>query len=219
MSRVTQAVGGRSWPAEGPAGGPAVVLLLHGYGSNEQDLPGLVPALGIALPWASLRAPVEMDGGGAAWFAITAPGSPDVAVVEEATDALWAWVDAQVEPSTRVVPIGFSQGGLMATQLLRTRPDRVLAPVVLGGFVLGADQPADARLAAERPAAFWGRGLEDRVITEQAVARTAALLPGLTTLTERTYPGLAHGVDHAEIDDVRAFLTAQLGPEAVGGRP
>ena len=40
-------------------GAPVVALLLHGYGSNERDLAGLVPALGLELPWASLRAPIE----------------------------------------------------------------------------------------------------------------------------------------------------------------
>jgi phospholipase/carboxylesterase len=115
----------------------------------------------------------------------------------------------------RVVPIGFSQGGLMASQLLRTRPDRVLAPVVLGGFVLGVDQPGDAELSSSRPPAFWGRGAEDRVITEAAIARTAGFLPGHSTLVERVYPGLAHGINAAEVADIRAFLTEHVGAEAV----
>ena len=45
--------------------------------------------------------------------------------------------------------VGFSQGGLMATQLLRTRPGRVAATVVLSGFVQ-ADAAAGRR-AAGRP--------------------------------------------------------------------
>ncbi|WP_431031546.1 hypothetical protein [Plantibacter sp. RU18] len=57
---------------------------------------------------------------------------------------------------------------------------------------------------------FWGRGTEDRVIAEPAVARTASWLPLHTTLTERTYPGLAHGINQAELDDVRTFLAAHL---------
>ncbi|MEI5584769.1 MULTISPECIES: alpha/beta hydrolase [unclassified Agromyces] len=187
------------------------VLLLHGYGSNERDLAGLVPMLGLDLPWASLRAPLPA-GPGAAWFEITTPGSPDAQPVEAATAAVWDWVDEHLDAATRVVPIGFSQGGLMASQLLRTRPDRVIAPVVLGGFVLGSAQPADAALAASRPPAFWGRGAEDRVIAAHAVARTAEWLPRHTTLVERVYPGLAHGISPGELADVRAFLAAHLPP-------
>ncbi|MET0716476.1 MAG: hypothetical protein ABWY57_16340 [Mycetocola sp.] len=196
---------------------PAVAVLLHGYGSNERDLAGLAPALRLGLPWVSLRAPIELGNGGAAWFTITTPGNPDAEPVAEATKAIWAWIDANVHPDAKVVPIGFSQGGLMASQLLRTRPDGVLAPVILGGFVLGARQSGDEQLAADRPAVFWGRGAEDHVITGPAIARTAAFLPEHSTLLERVYPGLAHGINPAELDDVRNFLVAHVGADAVDG--
>lgn len=198
------------WSA-GSDGTDAVVLLLHGYGSNEHDLVGLVPALGLTRPWASLRAPLALGTGGAAWFTITAPGSPDAEPVAEATEAIWAWVDAELPSTASVIPIGFSQGGLMASQLLRTRPERVLAPVILGGFVLGHAQPGDEVLAASRPSVFWGRGADDRVIGVPAIDRTSAFLAQHSTLVERTYPGLAHGINAAEIDDVRAFLARHAG--------
>ena len=202
------------WAAE-VAEASAVVLLLHGYGSNESDLAGLAPALGLALPWAALRAPLGLGNGGAAWFTITTPGNPDAEPVAQATDAIWAWVDANLASTTSVIPIGFSQGGLMASQLLRTRPERVLAPVVLGGFVLGADQPGDATLAGTRPPVFWGRGADDRVIGEPAIARTSVFLPTHSALVEKRYPGLAHGINAAEIDDVRTFLALNAGAESV----
>jgi len=189
----------------------AVILLLHGYGSSEHDLPGVIPALGLDLPWASLRAPVELPNGGAAWFEITTPGDPAPGPVNEATGAVWTWVDEHLDAATSVVPLGFSQGGLMATQLLRTRPERVLAPVVLGGFVGSAPQPADDDLARSRPAVFWGRGADDMVIAATAVARTAAWLSLHSSLDEHVYAGLGHGVSAEEIADVAAFLAGQTG--------
>lgn len=189
---------------------PVVALVLHGYGSTEHDLTGLAPAVGLTIPWASLRAPVDL-GGGSAWFEVTTPGNPDADVVAEATDSIWAWVDAHLAPESLVVPIGFSQGGLMASQLLRTRPERVLAPVILAGFILGAVLPADAPLAETRPPAFWGRGSEDRVIAAPAIARTESWLPHHTTLNGRVYPGLAHGIDAIEAADVRYFLAEHVG--------
>lgn len=192
-----------------------LVLFLHGYGSNEHDLLQLAPALGLELPWASLRAPLDLGNGGAAWFSITTPGNPDAAPVEEATEAIWAWIDNNVNPATRVVPVGFSQGGLMASQLLRTRPQRVVAPVVLGGFVLGAAQPGDSLLLEQRPALFWGRGAEDRVIAPIAITRSGEFLPVHTTLTEHVYPGLAHGINTSELNDVRDFITLEVGAQEV----
>ncbi|WP_336728390.1 alpha/beta hydrolase [Cellulosimicrobium cellulans] len=195
-----------------PAAGGAVVVLLHGFGSHEQDLAGLGPHLGA--PWVSLRAPLALPHGGFAWFPIVTPGDPDPEPVARATEAVWEWVDAELGPERQVVPVGFSQGGLMATQLLRTRPERVAATVVLGGFVQAAEQPADAALAASRPPVFWGRGADDRVIAPHAVDRTAAWLPGRSTLVERVYPGLAHGIDARELADVRAFLDDVVGRAA-----
>lgn len=188
----------------------AVPVVLHGFGSSEQNLAGLVPALGLGLPWASLRAPLDLGNGGAAWFEISTPGDPAAGPVVEATDAIWAWIDENLDPSTLVIPIGFSQGGLMASQLMRTRPERVLATVVLGGFVLGAPQPGDDTITASRPPVFWGRGAEDRVIGIPAIDRTSGFLPHHSTLTERVYPGLAHGISQSEIVDVSAFVAAQL---------
>jgi phospholipase/carboxylesterase len=213
MSRTLRDVRSRDWSA-GAAAAPAVVILLHGYGSNEHDLTGLIPALNLALPWASLRAPVDLGTGGAAWFPITTPGNPGAEPVAAATETIWAWIDAHLPATTLVVPIGFSQGGLMASQLLRTRPDRVLAPVVLGGFVLGAAQPGDDALAESRPPVFWGRGAEDRVIGEPAISRTSAYLPRHSTLVERVYPGLGHGIDATELGDVNAFITQHVGVSA-----
>jgi phospholipase/carboxylesterase len=117
-----------------------------------------------------------------------------------------------------VLPIGFSQGGLMATQLLRTRPERVVAPVVLGGFVQRSAQPGDTMLAEARPPLFWGRGAEDRVIGAPAIARTAAFLPGHTGLVERVYEGLAHGIGAEELADVREFIAAHAGASGSGPR-
>ena len=104
----------------------------------------------------------------------------------------------------------------MASQLLRTRPERVLAPVILGGFVQAAAQPGDATLASTRPPVFWGRGAEDRVIAASAISRTSAYLPQHSTLVERVYPGLAHGIDAAELGDVREFVTLHAGTRIPG---
>ncbi|NTV38605.1 MAG: hypothetical protein HGA51_01405 [Demequinaceae bacterium] len=217
MSAILQDVRSRGWEDAAHAA-PAVGLLIHGFGSNERDLAGLVPALDLLLPWASLRAPIRTQNGGAAWFEISSPGNPAQGPVAAATDAIWEWVDANVSADVAVVPIGFSQGGLMATQLMRTRPGRVLAPVVLAGFVQGAAQPGDAALAETTPPVFWGRGSDDRVIGAEAIARTESFLHGHSSLVERLYPGVAHGIAAAEIDDVRAFLAEFVGRDSVGQR-
>ncbi len=205
------ASGARPGPSDQPT-----VLLLHGYGSDERDLAALGAQVAEGLPWVSLRAPLALQPRGHAWFPIRTPGTPDPEQVAAAAEAVWAWVDEHLGTGSTVAPIGFSQGGLMAVELLRTRPERVVATVVLGGFVHGATRPADDVLARTRPAVFWGRGAEDRVIAAHAIERTSAWLPEHSTLTERVYPGLAHGIHAEEAADVRAFLSASV--TRAGGR-
>ncbi len=206
MGSFLRDVRSAGWSADAPT----AVLLLHGFGSHEHDLPGLLPALDLTMPWASLRAPFELDNGGAAWFDFTGSMQADGLTAAAATEAIWAWVDANLDAASRIVPLGFSQGGAMATQLLRTRPERVVAPVVLAGFVLDAQQPGDAVLAAERPPVFWGRGSIDQVIAPAAVDLTREWLAGHATVTARVYQGLAHGVNAAEAADVRSFLATHV---------
>ncbi|HSN11540.1 MAG TPA: dienelactone hydrolase family protein [Propionibacteriaceae bacterium] len=202
-----------------PLSGPVVALLLHGYGSFEGDLAGLAPHVVPGLPWASLRAPIVLGRGSYAWFDITTPGNPEPGPVEEAVRTVWDWADANLDPATRLLPIGFSQGGVMATELLRTRPERVAATVVLGGFVQAVARPADDRLAESRPPVFWGRGSEDRVIAQDAVDRTEAWLPTHATLTRRVYPGLAHGIHAEEAADVATFVASLREPLRQRRRP
>lgn len=97
MNTTPRDVRAQSWTAGAVFGAVAllpgaVALLLHGFGSNEHDLGSLDPALGLNLPWASLRAPIELDNGGAAWFSITTRGNPAAAAVEKVTDSIWARV-------------------------------------------------------------------------------------------------------------------------------
>ena len=160
MSNLLSDVRSSNWDDAAESG--AVLVFLHGFGSNEHDLASLAEPLGLQLPWASLRAPLELGHGGAAWFQITTPGVPDAAPVEAATAAIWAWIDANADASTKIIPVGFSQGGLMASQLLRTRPERVLATTILGGFVLGGTQPADEIIAASyRIAIYTGMAISE----------------------------------------------------------
>ena len=208
--KLLDAVLSPAWPE--PSSDPAapVVLLLHGLGSNEYDLPSLAPYLPRGFAWASLRAPLDMDFGGATWFPLDLPNEPEQDGIDTATDAIWAWVDASLPATTPLVPLGFSQGGLMALQLLRTRPERIAATVVLSGLIVRGDQPADGALAESRPPVFWGRGDADGVIWPEAIARLAEWLPQHADATIRVYPGLAHGVNGEEMDDVKAFLAASL---------
>lgn len=187
-----------------------LVLLLHGYGSNEQDLPGLMSHLPGGLSAASVRAPLTLAPGAYAWVPIEVPGRPDPTVTELSTAALLGWFDEHVGPTRTVVPLGFSQGGLMVTQLMRARPDRFPAGIVLSGFVLDVPAAGDSELVRRQPPVFFAHGDADPIIAPDATERASAWLAAHTDVTDRTYRGLAHAVSAEELDDVSAFLQAHV---------
>ncbi|WP_136586000.1 alpha/beta hydrolase [Microbacterium hydrothermale] len=188
-----------------------VLVLLHGYGSDEHDLFGLVPHLPERFVVASVRAPLAPPWPmpGASWYPIEGLDGRDPAAVTHAARAVLAWVRDAVGAHP-VGFLGFSQGGAVAVQALRVDPDAVSFVVVLAGYAAGGELPGDEVLAERRPPVFWGRGAADDVIPPALVDQTAQWLPVHSELSGRVYPGLTHSISQDELDDVRAFLDARL---------
>lgn len=184
-----------------------LLVLLHGYGSNEGDLFGLAPHLPLRPVIASLRAPLRA-GPGYSWYDIDGVSNEQRAAgADAAARGILHWLDGV--PTTSVGLLGFSQGGAMSIQLLRHAPERFGFAVSLAGFVVPGEAPADARLADLAPPVFWGRGTDDLVIPASFVEATQRWLPHHADLTERIYEGLGHSVSEPELADVLTFLRAQ----------
>src|SRR5690554_3838583 len=187
-----------------------LVLLMHGRGSHENDLAALMPMLPQQFVYASPRAPLPFDGGGYTWFAAGAPGAPPAASVDAAAVAVLEGLD-RIAPAGPVAAAGFSQGGALATHLMRHAPERFACYVNLAGFVVPGEAPADSRLPELLPPVFWGRDTEDPVIPRSATDRTAQWLPSHSELVARTYPGVGHSISTDEVADVAQFLRDTLG--------
>jgi phospholipase/carboxylesterase len=197
-------------PAE--LAGRHLLVLLHGYGSDERDLFGLVPYLPEAFVVASVAAPLSPPWPmpGRSWYPIEGLDGRDASHVTAAGDALIAWVEAHAGAAASVGLLGFSQGAAVSLQALRLAPERFAFAVNLSGYATPGALPRDAELAERRPPVFWGRGTRDDVIPEPLVAHTVEWLPAHADLSGRVYAGLTHSVSEAELDDVRVFLAKQL---------
>ena len=184
-----------SQPEDARAGKPLLVLL-HGYGANEQDLLSLADMLPEEFAVASVRAPIAM-GPGFAWFPLTGSVEYSVDTVKAAADYLQDWIDTVKDNHPSVTLLGFSMGMAMATTLLRKRPADYAAVVGLSGFVVnaGADgEFRDAELDGTVPF-FWGRDQQDPVITEDKVEYTMGWVRSHVKLTKVLYTGMWHGIN------------------------
>ena len=208
-------------PAAVDAPRPWLLVLMHGVGSNEQDLFGLAPYVPAPFHVLSLRAPYALGAGANAWFefAVLPDGGRSINEPQEAASrALLAQtVDAAARqlgvPAARVVAGGFSQGGIMALALLLTRPDLLHGALVWHGRLLpqalGHAAPAEA-LAGRH---LWvSHGVQDSVIpiaSAHAIRDHARALP--LALTYREYPGV-HEIRPEELRDSMAWLQGLAAP-------
>lgn len=192
--------------------GSRLIVVMHGYGSHEDDLTSLFPLLGDGSILVSLRAPHVAPApiiNGFAWFHLGSPGDPATDQVSAAATGVLDWLTTVTErfgaPSS-IIGLGFSQGGALALQLLRIAPERITAAVNLSGFSASGVAAGDGTLAADRPPVFWGRDEADPVIPASAVDRTTAFLADHSSLEARLYSGISHGINAAEISDVVGFI-------------
>ena len=191
--------------------GRPLLVLLHGYGSDERDLFGLRPYLPADVTIAAVRAPLTppWPAPGYSWYPIEGLDGRDPSRVTDAARRLIDWVDA-LPGDDPVGLLGFSQGAAVSMQALRLEPHRFAFAVNLSGYVAPGDLEGDAAMANRRPPVFWGRGTHDDVIPSALVEHTMQWLPGHATLSGGAYPGLTHSVSEQELADVREFLDAQL---------
>ncbi len=186
--------------------GRPLLILMHGYGSDEGDLFGISSYLPLEPVIASVRAPIP-EGSGFAWFSRYSNDqtNPSPGNANAAAKAVLDWLDEQPPPPS-VGLLGFSQGGAMALQLLRLAPERFTYAVQLSGYAVRGEEPGDVHLATHRPPVFWGRGSADDSVTAQAIARTTDWLPSHSTLDSRVYEGLTHAISPRELADVSGFI-------------
>ena len=183
-----------------------LVILLHGYGANEVDLPSIMDSIQGDHLWVSPRAPIGVGAGSFGWYPMTLPLNPDVATAALATERLWAWIDARVAKDVPLKLIGFSQGGFMASQLLRTRPERIVKTAILSGFVSGHQQPADERLRTLLPHVFYAVGLHDTMISQAAIDRSLVWLEAHTSPELHQIKNLAHSINEIELQLLSKYL-------------
>ncbi|MBW8761011.1 MAG: alpha/beta fold hydrolase [Microbacterium sp.] len=187
-----------------------LLVLLHGYGADENDLFGLVPYLPEGIAVASVAAPLSPPWPmpGRSWYPIEGLDGRDASHVTAAAEALLRWLDQT--GAEKIALLGFSQGGAVSVQALRLAPERISAAIVLSGYAAPGDLPRDPELQELRRAVFWGRGTHDDVIPPELIAHTADWLPAHSDLSGRVYTGLTHSISEEELRDVTQFLTKWL---------
>ncbi|NMP21061.1 alpha/beta hydrolase [Sulfobacillus harzensis] len=192
---------------DAPSGDAQIVaLLLHGRGSDEEDLLPLAPVFGPTVRVYSLRAPFAF-GPGYAWYGFGRDGAANVQEWQASVEALNQWVET-LEPVLPVVVMGFSQGGMMAQALAVHRQQQGL----LGIISLSAPpllKPPPAGSLADFPI-FWGHGSEDPVVVPERGEETLRILEAAgARVSAHRYP-ISHTIGETELRDIQRWIRENL---------
>ena len=186
-----------------------LVVLLHGRGSDEEQIATLAGHLPRRLAYAAVRAPIA-EGGGFAWFANRGIGRPVAESLAETMAWFRVWLDAEAGERP-VVLVGFSGGAAFAGGLLLADPARWAGvAVLLGTLPFDAGVPVDAGRLEDVPV-LVARGAQDRVIPADLLDRTWAYLheESGAALTAHLDPG-GHGLSASAVTTLSDWLDRTL---------
>lgn len=193
---------------------PAMVLLMHGVGSNEEDMFRLGNEFSGNVVVVSARAPFTIAPGRYAWFAL------------EVIDGLRKINEEQAEKSRQVINLfvnqlsekynvdpqrvyigGFSQGGIMAYSTGLTYPKKFAGIFAFSSRLLSEVKPLikDKKELAHLKL-FIAHGTEDQtLVVEYGRDAKAFLAPLLPKLEYHEYK-MAHAVVAEELEDFKIWL-------------
>ncbi len=191
-------------PPKDGAKADRLIVFVHGYGANGEDLIGLAPYFQRAMPtaaFASPNAPERVPGQpfGYQWFGITRLDPQLMAAgADAAAPILDHFLDQELErlglDGTRLALVGFSQGTMMSLHVGLRRKEQPAAILGYSGALV-----APERLAAEmtvRPPIALVHGDSDPMVPVSAL-QAAVNTIGATGLPVRWHVsrGVGHSID------------------------
>jgi phospholipase/carboxylesterase len=122
---------------------PPVLFMLHGYGSNEEDLFSFAEELPQELCIISVRAPFALEPFGYAWYAInfeadnTKWSDDEQAITsrDKIRDFIKEACATYGLDDTQISLLGFSQGTILSYALALSYPDMVKNVIALSGYI------------------------------------------------------------------------------------
>lgn len=205
-------------------GPPPLLLMLHGYGSNEHDLMGIAPYLDQRLHIVSARAIFDV-GFGYGWYHLY--GVPGHLISDDATramslDTLTKFLGdlpgrVGADPA-QVYLFGFSQGAVMSIDLALTVPHLVAGAIVASGYLDEMILPKVQPEALSDLDVLLMHGTEDDLIPVEWGRRLQAYLETTPVrLTYQEYP-VGHGIHPDALTLIARWLTTQIDRRTTSAR-
>ena len=192
-----------------------LLLLLHGYGSNEEDLFSFAPELPDDSYVISVRAPYDLQPYGHAWYAIHFDADEnkfsDNVQAKQSVEIIASFIDEIVKQypidTENVTLIGFSQGAILSYATALTYPEKISKVVALSGYLNQEILPEVIDTKAISHLKFFvSHGSVDQVIPVDWARKAKPALENLGLEVEyQEYP-IGHGVSPKNFFDFKNWL-------------
>lgn len=193
-----------------------LIVLIHGYGSNEEDLFSFASELPNEYFIVSVQAPYQVPPYGFAWYAVSFDADmnkfSDDAQALQSRDLLVQFIDEICVKypidKANVNLVGFSQGAILSYGVALTYPEKVNKVVALSGYLNPELISSKTDTAAYNHLKIFGsHGTVDQVIPVEWARKTSDYLkPYNISFEYKEYP-VGHGVAPQNFFDLKAFLT------------
>jgi phospholipase/carboxylesterase len=192
-----------------------LLLLLHGYGSNEEDLFSFASELPEEYYVISARAPYDMGFGSYAWYAINFDADEnkfsDIPQAQQSRDLIANFIDELVVnypiDATNITLIGFSQGTILSYAVALSYPEKIQRVVAMSGYLnLEMVKPNFETNDFSKLKIFASHGTVDQVVPVDWARKAAPILTQLgIEVVYKEYP-VGHGVAPQNFYDFKNWL-------------
>ena len=192
-----------------------LLILLHGYGSNEEDLFSFAPELPDDSYVISVRAPYDLQPYGHAWYAIHFDADENKfsnnEQAKQSVELIALFIDEVVKQypidTENVTLIGFSQGAILSYATALTYPEKISKVVALSGYFNQEILPEIIDTKAISHLKFFvSHGSVDQVIPVDWARKAKPALENLGLEVEyQEYP-IGHGVSPKNFYDFKNWL-------------
>lgn len=194
---------------------PAIIML-HGFGSDENDLFAFANELPGKYAVFSLKAPIKMQPYGNAWYNIYFDNSQgkfsDDQQAIESRELVSQCIDEIIEKypvdASNITLLGFSQGTILSFAVALSYPKKVKNVIGLSGYInpdilkngYATNNFSDLKI-------YTSHGTQDQVIPIQWARKTKPFLENLgIDCTYSEFP-IGHGVSPQNLQDLKNWLS------------
>ncbi len=196
-----------------------LLIMLHGYGSDENDLFSFASELPEELFIISLMAPYSLEPFGHAWYAINFDSEQNKwSNTEQAIksrDLVTKFIDEAIEhypvKKDNITLLGFSQGTVLSYAVALMYPEKVKNIIALSGYIDQDLLPDQADVNRYKHLDFYcSHGSEDQVIPVDWARRAQPFLNSLNIKNRYSEFPVGHGVAPQNFFELKEWLKNRL---------